>query len=212
MIQQLNYMEIANGELSFHFITQNQGKDENKIIADRNEKIGFPLSFKQEKIGEAPAIYWENELLSPVDIDLTGIENLKEVEFVTVFVPSSDTLKQISKMDTVRHLSIYLQKDQTMDLSVISGMKNLEVLDISGGNIENAKNFSKMKNLTQLNLTNSIVLDSWEFLKQMGWIEHLTVPSTFHDLNFIHGEKLNYLDISQTKFNKHRRISIKTKP
>lgn len=34
--------------------------------------------------------------------------------------------------------------------------------------ITNAKNFSKMKNLTQLNLTNGIVFDSWEFLKQMG--------------------------------------------
>lgn len=200
MLNQLKSAQIANGKVFFDSSSNyNNHEEEHEIKPARNTQTDLPISFRIEELGKSPTIYWEDSPMEIIDVDLIGLEDLPSIESLTVFAPSSDTLQKIVQLDTIHHLILYLQADQTIEIPDMSGMTQLESLDISGGHLKNVEHISSAKQLTQLNLMDSVEVENWNFLTKLDKLEHLTLPSAFSDLSLVNGKNLKYLNLSQTR-------------
>ena len=194
MLAELDTAMVVDGQVSLrkNEATKNDGPGE-ILSADRNREPtpNIRLIDRSGWLTEVE-VYWDDKRLEPTYTDLSGLEDLPALKRVILIVPDADTIAQVTALPQVEWLEITLQVDQSISLPDLSKMKQLRILDIYGGTVQDAKNIATAKKLTELNLMDAVQVDDWQFLTELDHLNHLNLPSGFRDMEL--AEKLGEME------------------
>ena len=204
MLADLDTAIVVDGQVSLQkgegTRKEGQGKilsaDPNRTTDPSNWNVMYNLEGRTNGLSDAAEIYWQDKKLQPTYTDLSGLENLPALRRVILLVPDADTVAQVAALPQVEWLKITLQADQILELPDLGNMKQLKILDIEGGSLQDAENIAAAKNLTELNLLNGVQVDDWQFLTKLDNLTHLNLPSGFKDMQLAESlEGLEFFNI-----------------